>query len=190
MGLPLATGRQEDEDGFWQSLGTEPPPELTEARHGMATLWPPPEWLGKPDLPAMVIDWPSRWQDEFERRRSEIPDDCGDNYRDDMADFQARMARKSSMPLGRGNPTLWLWLCPGELKTLAVLGCGLPSCSPTFGENRWPRHEARRLEGRNVVLVYDDDAPGRRWKADTLATLAGIAAKSKAITLGRKTVGE
>jgi hypothetical protein len=97
-----------------------------------------------------------------------------------------------------GFATLWpppetfdvaekLYLLPGELKALAVLGAGRAATSITAGEStRWTPGLLARLAGRRVVIVYDDDPSGIRFLATTTAALKGWAASVSKATFGRK----
>lgn len=72
-----------------------------------------------------------------------------------------------------------LWLCPGELKALAMLGAGCPATSPTFGESsKLPPREIARLrqvKPRHIMIAWDNDSakkradgtpfwPGQEWR--------------------------
>lgn len=75
-----------------------------------------------------------------------------------------------------GTSTLWpapeafigcpkLYLCPGELKALAMIGAGLPATSPTAGESQLPERLIKRIQRTKpgqVCIVYDDDESKRR----------------------------
>jgi len=65
-----------------------------------------------------------------------------------------------------------VWLCPGELKAGAVIGCGLPAVGITCGEKvDLPADVFRLLAGRGVAIVPDDDSTGRAWGAKALEQL-------------------
>jgi hypothetical protein len=95
-----------------------------------------------------------------------------------------------------GWPSLWpapetfgksdvLYLLPGELKALAVLGTGRAATSPTAGEaGRWTPGLLARLAGRPIVIVFDDDDAGRRWRDATLAALKPLAVSLRAVSFG------
>lgn len=97
-----------------------------------------------------------------------------------------------------GFATLWpppesfdvaekLYLLPGELKALAVLGAGRAATSITAGEaTRWTPGLLARLAGRRVVIVYDDDQAGVKFLSTTSAALKGWAASVSKATFGRK----
>jgi hypothetical protein len=78
-----------------------------------------------------------------------------------------------------------LYLLPGELKALAVLGAGRSAISITAGEGmRWTPGLMRRIEGRRVVIVYDDDEAGRRFLIQTTSALRGWVASLSRLTFG------
>ncbi|TWT41090.1 Replicative DNA helicase [Phycisphaerae bacterium RAS1] len=79
--------------------------------------------------------------------------------------------------LGAAGP---VWLCPGELKALAVAACGRAAIGITAGESAdLPDGLGELVHGRPVAIVADDDDAGRRWAAKSLETLtaAGIDAR-------------
>jgi hypothetical protein len=84
-----------------------------------------------------------------------------------------------------GEPEKYLFLCPGELKALAISGAGFQATAITAGESwRWTPGSAARLTGRKIVIVYDDDPAGIKFKNNTIAALVGHASLIKAITFG------
>ena len=85
-----------------------------------------------------------------------------------------------------GCQTLWpppedfegfdeLYLCPGELKALAMLSEGLPATSPTAGESSRlpPKLVARmkRAAPKTLFAVFDNDLAGRQWRDAMTASL-------------------
>lgn len=60
-----------------------------------------------------------------------------------------------------------LWLCPGELKALALVDKGFPATSSTAGEGSkfapFMLERIKACEPRSVVLNHDDDKAGREW---------------------------
>jgi hypothetical protein len=80
-----------------------------------------------------------------------------------------------------------LYLLPGELKALAVLHAGRAAVSITAGEGmRWTEGLLHRIEGRRVVIVYDDDDAGRKFLIRTTAALRGWVAGLSKLTFGQK----
>ncbi len=73
-----------------------------------------------------------------------------------------------------------VWLCPGELKALAVIAAGRPAVGITGGEAaELPGELADVLRGRPVAIAPDDDDAGAKWGARVVAALtsAGIDAR-------------
>lgn len=75
-----------------------------------------------------------------------------------------------------------VFLCPGELKALAILSaiehCGIvaQAVSVTCGESGAMKREAAMLlSGKDVIIVQDQDGPGRAW-AETIAAQLGFIA--------------
>lgn len=83
------------------------------------------------------------------------------------------------------DPTGPVWLCPGELKALAVIGCGLAAAGITSGEGNektpadLPGVAFEILRGREIAIAPDDDGPGRTWAEHVRRQLtdAGIDAR-------------
>ncbi len=60
-----------------------------------------------------------------------------------------------------------VWLCPGELKALAVIAAGRSAVGITGGEHAdLPDGIVELLAGRVVVVAPDDDDAGHRWLAE------------------------
>jgi len=115
-------------------------------------------------------------------------------------------AKSGWIPLGtepeskprHGFSTLWpcpesfavsskLYLLPGELKALAVLGAGRNATSITAGESMtWAPKLVKRLEGRKIVIVYDDDEAGRRFLTKTTFAIRGRVVSLSKVTFGQK----
>lgn len=91
-------------------------------------------------------------------------------------------------PSGGGRDHVWpvfldppgpVWLCPGELKALAVASVGRAAVGITSGETaKLPTYVLDIVRGRDVAITADDDDPGRAWADRALTTLtdAGISA--------------
>ena len=78
-------------------------------------------------------------------------------------------------------------MCPGELKALAIISTGRAATSITGGENhRWTPGQVARLRGRNIVVVFDDDAAGHSFRDKTIQALRNVALEIRAITFGVK----
>jgi len=100
---------------------------------------------------------------------------------------------------GHGYMTLWpepesaerdqfLFVCPGELKALAVIGAGCEGTSITYGENahRWTPGAVARLKGRRIVVLFDDDAAGHEFRDRTVEALRCHVVELRVINLGQK----
>ncbi|MFQ5502939.1 MAG: DnaB-like helicase C-terminal domain-containing protein, partial [Phycisphaerae bacterium] len=85
-----------------------------------------------------------------------------------------------------------IWLCPGELKALAVISLGLPAVGITSGEQtKWlPDKLLRTLNGRQVAVVADNDAVGRAWARFVCTQLAGLGMDVRLVDLGFTSAGE
>ena len=90
-----------------------------------------------------------------------------------------------------------LYLCPGELKALALCSAGLPATSPTTGENKLPDRLIERLKRCKpgaVFIVFDDDpvrngkSKGRDWRDSMLAALKEKGVGAYAFAYGKTAV--
>lgn len=100
------------------------------------------------------------------------------------------------------EPSGPVFLCPGELKALAVATAGRAALGITSGEGTkqtpadLPAEGLRLLRGRDVAIVPDDDDTGRAWGAHVRAQLteAGITARIVDVGLdksaGLKDIGD
>lgn len=97
-----------------------------------------------------------------------------------------------------GTYTLWppperweradrLYLCPGELKALATVGAGQAATGLTSGESgKLPKRLVSRLlmcEPGVVMVQFDDDAPGRKWRDLMLDSLRGTGVNAKPLPM-------
>jgi len=145
---------------LWCPFGTQQNPRTRKPRHAYLTLFPPPEW-------------PCEEWNEASERAAIMEFDGG----------QPRPQAEQELGLDRG----WLYLCPGELKALAIIGAGRSATSVTAGEShRWVPATANRLSGSRVCIVFDDDAAGLRFRDMTIAALRPVVEDLKAITFGQK----
>ena len=82
--------------------------------------------------------------------------------------------------------TRWLILTPGELKAFACIGAEFDATAPTAGESiTWTKGLIRRLASRRVIILWDDDDAGRKFRDSTIEALRGHVADLREITLGR-----
>jgi len=80
----------------------------------------------------------------------------------------------------------WLILNPGELKTYACIGGDYDSTSVTAGESiKWTKSLIQRLAGRKVVVLWDDDPNGHKFRDSTIDALKGHVSLLRSFTLGR-----
>jgi len=87
-------------------------------------------------------------------------------------------------------PDEWLILCPGELKAAAFRTAGIAATSITAGEShKWTPGQVARFRGRKVMVIFDDDPAGHKFRDNTLEALSGLALELKSDTFGRKTIG-
>jgi replicative DNA helicase len=78
-----------------------------------------------------------------------------------------------------------VWLCPGELKALAVVAAGRSAVGVTGGEGvELPDELPDMLAGRPVAVVADDDAAGRKWERAALDTLRPAGLDVRPVDLG------
>lgn len=75
-----------------------------------------------------------------------------------------------------------VYVCEGEkdCEAIEVLG-GAAVCSP-MGAGKADHADWTTLRGRNVVVVADNDAPGRKHAVEVVALLSGIAESVKVVT--------
>ena len=80
----------------------------------------------------------------------------------------------------------WIVVAPGELKALAVLGCGIPSTAITGGESsKWSPSMLAALKPFKVALNFDDDPAGIAFRESSLEALKHCRGL-KAFTFGRE----
>lgn len=85
------------------------------------------------------------------------------------------------------DTSAWLCLAPGELKAAALLAAGVNATSPTAGESyRWTPLQIARFKNRRVLIQYDDDPAGHKFRDNTIAALQPVTAVLKADTFGVK----
>lgn len=90
-----------------------------------------------------------------------------------------------------GQPRLWpppeqwrpgrLWLVEGEPDCICALSSGLNAVTSTGGSGAWPSEWSRRFTGREVVVCYDADRPGRKGAAKAARSLAEAGARARVI---------
>jgi RecA-family ATPase len=76
-----------------------------------------------------------------------------------------------------------IYVAEGEKSVDLLRGLGLPAtCSPG-GAGKWRAHHSPSLAGADVVLLPDNDDPGRNHVASVAKALSGIAARVRVLTL-------
>jgi len=83
----------------------------------------------------------------------------------------------------QANPAATVYLPEGErdVDRLAELGLAA-TCNP-MGAGKWPKVDSSPLKGRNVLILPDNDAPGREHAQQVAADLAGKAASVRILEL-------
>jgi hypothetical protein len=81
------------------------------------------------------------------------------------------------------DPALTVLIAEGEksVDKLSLLG-QIATCSP-MGAGKWRRHYADDLRGRTVVILPDNDDPGRQHAKDVALSLQGKAVSIKVVEL-------
>ena len=120
----------------------------------------------------------------------------GVKFHAEESDFKSGWVRFAPKPAKCGWTTFFplpeafpegppLAIAEGELKALALLSGGLAATAPVTGAGfAWPEHQARRFRGRDIIVVYDDDEPGRAFRDRTAKALHGIARKVSSYSYG------
>ncbi len=85
-----------------------------------------------------------------------------------------------------GVKTSEVWVAEGEkdCDTLAALGV-CATCNP-LGAEKWRGEYSEALRGKSVVIVPDNDAPGRRHAEQVARALHGVAASVRVVKLPEK----
>lgn len=83
------------------------------------------------------------------------------------------------------EPNGQVWLCPGELKALAVIGAGCAAIGITSGEGgNLPADAIPLLAGRVAVLPYDNDDDGKVWVEKFQSQLSEAGIEHRTIPMG------
>lgn len=82
-------------------------------------------------------------------------------------------------------------ICEGELKAAAVLSAGRNAVSPTTGAaTRWTPKLVQHLYGRRVVILYDADDAGIKFRNNLTAVLCKKVASLRAVTFRQSQVAK
>ena len=79
-----------------------------------------------------------------------------------------------------------LFVCEGEWDTLSLISLGLKAVTSTSGANTWPSSYNELFSGRNIILAYDNDAPGKQGARRVYKQLLNIAKTIKQIEVPKK----
>ena len=83
--------------------------------------------------------------------------------------------------MAAGRP---VYIVEGEKAADALAGLGVvATCSPG-GANKWRAEYGKPLAGADVVILPDNDAPGRRHATAVAKALQGIANTVRILALG------
>lgn len=69
-----------------------------------------------------------------------------------------------------------IWLCEGEADTICAMSHGLCAVTQTAKRKVWPDDEVETFRGRDVVIAYDADGPGREYARAAASSLTEVAA--------------
>lgn len=81
------------------------------------------------------------------------------------------------------DPAATVFVCEGEKDCDRLAGLGLVATCNPGGAGKWKADYAKRLAGRRVVIVPDNDAAGRKHAEQVAANLSGAAASVKVVEL-------
>lgn len=74
-----------------------------------------------------------------------------------------------------------LWLCEGEPDVICARAQGLEAVTQTAGAKTWPHKFSEAFAGRDVIICYDADQPGRDGAAKAAESLARHAERVRII---------
>lgn len=81
------------------------------------------------------------------------------------------------------DPSRVVFLVEGEKDADALRGLGLVATCNPMGAGKWDDAYNQTLAGRRVVILPDNDEPGRRHRDKVAAALAGIVAELRVVDL-------
>ncbi len=89
------------------------------------------------------------------------------------------------------DPRRGVFVCEGEKDVDALIGLGLTATTSPMGAGKWRPDYAEALRGRHVVLLPDNDDPGRAHMAEVARSLHGVAKSVRIVDLaGLPTKGD
>jgi len=79
-----------------------------------------------------------------------------------------------------------IYICEGEWDTLAMLSIGIIAVTSTAGAGTWPSSYNELFRAKDVVIVYDNDLPGRTGAKRICRQLLNIAKTIKQLEVPKK----
>jgi hypothetical protein len=76
-----------------------------------------------------------------------------------------------------------VFVCEGEKDVDNVSALGLTATTNPFGAGKWAAAYGEALRGRKVIILPDNDAPGRRHAEEIGASLCGLALEVRVLAL-------
>lgn len=86
--------------------------------------------------------------------------------------------------LKASDPNVLVFVVEGEKDAEALVSLGFVATTNAGGAGKWTAEQAAHLAGRNVVIIGDNDEPGRRHAQQVAATLHAVANSIKIVELG------
>lgn len=77
-----------------------------------------------------------------------------------------------------------IFITEGEKAALALWAKGFAATCSSGGAGKWPDHFAQYFEGDTIIILADNDIPGRKHADQVLACLEPVAASVRVIHLG------
>jgi hypothetical protein len=74
------------------------------------------------------------------------------------------------------NPEIPVYIAEGERKVDVLIGMGMVATCSAMGANKWRKEYSQHLAARHVVILPDNDDPGRKHAEDVAEKLREIAA--------------
>lgn len=81
------------------------------------------------------------------------------------------------------DPAFPVYIVEGEKDVDRLIEAGVVATTSAMGAGKWRDEYAESLRGRNVVVVPDNDRPGREHADAVVKSLLGVAASVKMLTL-------
>ncbi|GAB3380424.1 toprim domain-containing protein [Azotobacter armeniacus] len=81
------------------------------------------------------------------------------------------------------DPGAWVFIVEGEKDVLRLESVGLVATCNAGGAGKWPSELCKHFAGRRVVILPDNDEPGRQHADKVRSGLSGVAAEVRALCL-------